>query len=95
MNDGTNHPVFPNPPLIDNPETTTETTPQKSLLDEKPFQNVLITKNCEPDCIPLSTNINFKCKKHMLYFAMDFGELTIDALIDTVALSSAIPEMDL
>ena len=31
----------------------------------------------------------------MLYFPMDFAELTIDGLIDTGALSSAIPEMDL
>ena len=31
----------------------------------------------------------------MLYFPMDFGELTIDGLIDTGALSSAIPEADL
>ena len=31
----------------------------------------------------------------MLYFPKDFGELTIDGLIDTGALSSAIPEMDL
>ena len=31
----------------------------------------------------------------MLYFPMDFRELTIDGLIDTGALSSAIPERDL
>ena len=31
----------------------------------------------------------------MLYLQMDFGELTIDGLIDSRALSSAIPEMDL
>ena len=94
MNDGTNHPVFLNPLGTENPETTAESIPQ-SLLDEKQFQNVLITKDGEPDCIPLSTNINLKCKKRMLYFPMDFGELTIDGLIDTGALSSAIPEMDL
>ena len=67
----------------------------QSLLDEKQFQNVLITKDGEPDYIPLSTKFNLKCKKRMLYFLMDFGELTIDGLIDTGALSSAIPEMDL
>ena len=94
MNDGTNHPVFPNFLETENDEDNIEQTPQ-SLLDEKHFQNVLITKDGEPDCIPLSTNINLKCKKRMLYFPMDFGELTIDGLIDTGALSSAIPEMDL
>ena len=31
----------------------------------------------------------------MFYFPMDFGGLTMDGLIDTGALSSAIPEMDL
>ena len=94
MNDGTNHPVFPNPLVTENDEDHIEQTP-KSLLDEKQFQNVLITKDGEPDCIPLSTNINIKCKKHMLYFPVDFGDLTIDELIDTGALSSAITEMDL
>ena len=31
----------------------------------------------------------------MLYFPMDFGELTLDGLVDTGVLSSAIPEADL
>ena len=94
MNDGTNHPVFSNPLGTENHGNTAEFISQ-SLLDEKQFQNVLITKDGEPACIPLSTNINLKCQKRMLYFPMDFGELTIDGLIDTGALSSAIPEMDL
>ena len=94
MNDGTNHPVFPNHLGTENTENSAKSIPQ-SLLDEKPFQVVLITKDGEPDCVPLSTNINLKCKKRMLCFPMDFGELTIDGLIDTGALSSAIPEMDL
>ena len=94
MNDGTNHPVFPNPLGTETHDSNVEPIPQ-SLLDEKQFQNVSITRDGEPDCIPLSTNINLKCKKRMLYFPMDSGKLTIDGLIDTGALSSAIPEMDL
>ena len=31
----------------------------------------------------------------MLYFPMEVGELTLDGLVETVALSSAIPEADL
>ena len=31
----------------------------------------------------------------MLYFPMDFGQLTLDGLVNTRALSSAIPEADL
>ena len=65
MNNGTYHPVFPNPLGTENPENTTESMPQ-SLTDEKQFQKVPITKDGEPDCIPLSTNINLKCKKRML-----------------------------
>ena len=94
MNDETNHPVLPNPLGTENLENIAESILQP-LLDEKQFQNVLFTKDGEPDCIPLSTNINLKCKKLMLYFPMDFGELTIDGLIDTGALSSAIAEMDI
>ena len=92
--DGTNHPLLPNPVGTKNPENCDETFSQ-SLLDEKQFQNILITKVGEPDCIPFSTSTNLKCKKRMLCFPKDFGELTIDGLIDTGALSSAILEMDL
>ena len=45
--------------------------------------------------VPLSTNLWLKQKRRMLYLPMDFGEITIDGLIDTGALSSAIPEADL
>ena len=38
------------------------------LLDEKQFQNILITKDGEPDCIPLSTTIKLKCKKTHVVF---------------------------
>ena len=45
--------------------------------------------------LPLSTNLPLKNQRKMLQFPMDFGELNIDRLIDTGALSSAIPEADL
>ena len=48
MNDGTNNPVFPNPLRTEDPETASGPNPQ-SLLDEKQFQNVLISKEGEPD----------------------------------------------
>ena len=44
---------------------------------------------------PLLTNLQLKNKKRLLYFAMDFGELTIDGLIDTSLLTSSILEADL
>ena len=72
-----------------------ETQAASGLLDETAFIHVLVNKEGEPAYIPLSTNLGLKYKKRMLYFPMDFGELTIDGLIDTGALSSAIPEADL
>ena len=59
------------------------------------FVNTLITRTGEPDYVPLTTNLGLKYKRRMLYFPMDFGELTLDGLVDTGALSSAIPEADL
>ena len=59
------------------------------------FVNTLITRTGEPDYVPLTTNLGLKYKRRMLYFPMDFGELTLDGLVDTGALSSAIPETDL
>ena len=71
--------------------------PQVSLTSavEARFVNTLVTRNGEPDYVPLTTNLGLKYKRRMLYFPMDFGELTLDGLVDTGALSSAIPEADL
>ena len=62
---------------------------------EERFVNTLISRNGEPDYVPLTTNLGLKYKRRMLYFPMDFGELTLDGLVDTGAVSSAIPEADL
>ena len=62
---------------------------------EARFANTLVTRLGEPAYVPLTTNIGLKYKRRMLYFPMDFGELTLDCLVDTGALSSAIPESDL
>ena len=66
-----------------------------SLLDETAFLHLLVSKEGESPYVPLSTNLGPKFKRRMLYFPMDFGELTLDGLIDTGAHSSAIPEADL
>ena len=66
-----------------------------SLLDETAFLHLLVEKEGEPSYVQLSTNLGLKFKRRMLYFPMDFGELTLDGLIDTAAHSSAIPEADL
>ena len=71
--------------------------PQVSLTRavEARFANTLVTRHGEPNYVPLTTNLELKYKRRMLYFPMDFGELTLDGLVDTGALSSAIPETDL
>ena len=57
--------------------------------------NTLVTRTGEQDYLLLTTNLGLKYKRRMLYFPMDFGKLTLDGLVDTGALSSAIPVADL
>ena len=81
-------------------ETMKETAPDGPVVTlaatvEERFVNTLISRHGEPDYVPLTTNLGLKYKRRMLYFPMDFGELTLDGLVDTGALSSAIPEADL
>ena len=59
------------------------------------FGSTLVSRTGGPDYVPLTTNLGLKYKRRMLYFPIDFGELTLDGLVDTGALSSAIPEADL
>ena len=68
--------------------------PQVSLTTavEARFVNTLVIRNGEPDYVMLTTNLGLKYKQRILYFPMDFGELTLDGLVDTGALPSAIPE---
>ena len=81
-------------------ETMKETAPDGPVVTlaatvEERFVNTLISRLGEPAYVPLTTNLGLKYKRRMLYFPMDFGELTLDGLVDTGALSSAIPEADL
>ena len=62
---------------------------------EERFLNTLISRNGETHCVPLTANLGLNYKQRMLYFPIDFGELTLDGLVDTGALSSALPEADL
>ena len=43
---------------------------------EERFVNTLISGDGEPDYVPLTTNLGLKYKRRMLYFPMDFRELT-------------------
>ena len=68
---------------------------QIAVIDDQILPQLQVTPDGLTRFFPLSTNLPLKNKRKMLYFPMDFGELNIDGLIDTGALSSAIPEADL
>ena len=67
---------------------------QIPVIDDQILPQLQVTPDGLTRYLPLSTNLPLKNKRKMLYFPMDFGELNIDCLIDTGALSSAIPEAD-
>ena len=68
---------------------------QTAVIDDQMLPQLQVTADGLTRFLPLSTNMPLKNNQKMLYFPMDFGELNIDGLIDTGALSSAIPEADL
>ena len=65
------------------------------VIDDQILPQFQVTPDGLTRFLPLSTILPMKNKRKMLYFPMDFGELNIDELIDTGALSGAIPESDL
>ena len=68
---------------------------QTAVIGDQILPQLQVTPDGLTKFLPLSINLPLKNKRKMLYFPMDFGELNIDGLIDTGALSSAIPEADL
>ena len=68
---------------------------QTTVIDDQVLPQLQVTLVGLTTFLPLSTNLPLKKKRKMLYFPMDFGDLNIDRLIDTGALSSAILEADL
>ena len=68
---------------------------QTAVIDNQILPQLQVTPDGLTRFLLLSTNLPLKNKRKLLYFPMDFGKLNIDGLIDTGALSSAIPEADL
>ena len=68
---------------------------QTAVIDDQILPQLQVTPEGLTRFLPLSTNLPLQNKRKMLYFPTDFGELTIDGLIDLGALSSAIPEAGL
>ena len=66
-----------------------------AVIDDQILPQLQVTPDGLTKFLPLSTNLPLKNKQKMLYFLTVFGEVNIDGLIDTGALSSAILEADL
>ena len=81
----------------DSSEIPTElaSTQKLPLIDDEIQNRLTINKETDIPMLLLSTNLTLKSKRHMYYFPMDFEKLTLDGLIDTGALTSAISEQDL
>ena len=68
---------------------------KQPLLDNDVFNHLTTDEGNNIMYLNLSTNLTLKKKRHINYFHMDFKKLTLDGLIDTSALTSAISEADL
>ena len=66
---------------------------QTAVIEDQISPQLQVTPDGLTNFLPISTNLPLK-KRKMLFLPMDFGELNVDGLIDTGALSSAIPEAD-
>ena len=67
---------------------------QQPVIDNEIALQMKSTPDGSVKFLQLLTNLHPKNKRSMLYFPMDFVDLTIDGLIDTGALSNAISEAD-
>ena len=68
---------------------------KQPLLNEDLSEHIQFDKERNLSYLPISTSLTLKRKRHMYYIPMDFEKLTLDGLIDTGALTSAISEQDL
>ena len=69
--------------------------PKQPLLDNDIANHIQFDKERNLSYFPISTSLTLKRKRQMYYMPMDFEKLTLDGLIDTGALTSAISEQDL
>ena len=65
------------------------------LLNEDLTEHIQFDEERNLSYLPISTSLTLKRKGYMYYIPMDFEKLTLDGLIDTGALTSAISEQDL
>ena len=84
-----------NSPEIHHPSTFSCNEPKQPLLDEDITNHIQFDQERNLSYLLMSTSLTLKRKRHMYYMPMDFEKLTLDGLIDTGALTSAISEQDL
>ena len=84
-----------NSPEIQHPSTFSCNEQKQPLLDEDITNHIQFDQERNLSYLPMSTSLTLKRKRHMYYMPMDFEKLTLDGLIDTGALTSAISEQDL
>ena len=56
---------------------------------------IMFDKDPNLSYLQISTSLAKKGKRHMYHMSMDFGKLTLEGLIDTRTLKTAISEHDL
>ena len=83
-----------NSPKIHHPSTFSCNEQNQPLLDEDITNHIQFDQERNLSYIPMSTSLTLKRKRHMYYMPMDFEKLTLDGLVDTGALTSAISEQD-
>ena len=82
-------------PVVPTEPASIQKQPLIPLIDDEIQNHLTISKDTDIPMLLLSTNLTLKSKRHMYYVPMDFEKLTLDGLIDTGALTSAISEQDL
>ena len=82
-------------PDIHHPNIFSCNEQKQPLLDEDISNHIQFDQKRNLSYLPMSTSLTLKRKRHMYYMSMDFEKLTLDGLIDTGALTSAISEQDL
>ena len=82
-------------PEIHHPNTFSCNEQKHPLLDEEISNHIQFDQERNLSYLPISTSLTMKRKRHLYYMPMDFEKLTLDGLIDTGALTSAISEKDL
>ena len=90
------NPQLPDTPALPNFQPRPQNQQRQIVvIDDQVSPQLQVTPDGLTKFLPLSTNLPVKNRRKMLYFPIDFRELIIDGLIDTGALSGAIPKADL